>query len=338
MWDEINGVHGNHLLLDSNFVEPLVRYFGGTNTLLGLERGLGSPAMVLMNRTRRGMWQTFQPSQAPLGLILLSASTDGPRQVRRLLRALPGYALGLGVLQQDPDITVFRGMTERRGVEVVQYIETARVSVNRSFEDYWNLRGSDLVENVARRKRRLERLGIRFELLEDREPGRVSESVAEYGRLESTGWKASQGTAVTAENQQGCFYREILERFCERKEGVIYRLLFDGKTVASQLGLQRDGMLILLKMAYDESVREMSPGFLIQAEMFKAIFAERKITQIEFFGRVREGWTKKWTNETRSMFHVNVYRYPAMAWARRLLKRTSASVGRPRSQDPQRTR
>ena len=83
------------------------------------------------------------------------------------------------------------------------------------------------------------------------------------------------------------------------------------------------GMLILLKTAYDESVREMSPGFLLQAEMFKALFTERNTKRIEFYGRVREGWTKKWTNETRGMFHLNVYRYSSMSWARRLLKSTS---------------
>src|SRR5262249_51227295 len=158
-------------------------------------------------------------SQAPLGLIQLSKGADGPKQVRDLLPTLPGHALGMGVLQQDPDFTAFQNIKEGRGVEVVDYIKTAHVSVDRPFDEYWALRGRDLVDNIVRRQRRLGRLGICCEFVEDRDPIRVRQGIEEYGRLESTGWKARQGTAVSAENTQGAFYREILERFCERNEG-----------------------------------------------------------------------------------------------------------------------
>ena len=51
LWDEIIRSQGNHILLDSNFVEPLIRYFGDTDTLLGVSDDFGSPAMVLVNKT-----------------------------------------------------------------------------------------------------------------------------------------------------------------------------------------------------------------------------------------------------------------------------------------------
>ena len=92
---------------------------------------------------------------------------------------------------------------------------------------------------------------------------------------------------------RGNFTSEILQRFCAQGEGVIYRLLFNGKTVASQLGIQRNGMLILLKMAYDENFKEFSPGFLLQREIIRSNFSQRTVKVIEFYGRVRDGWTFK---------------------------------------------
>src|SRR5215475_2836423 len=124
MWDEINRSQNDHILLDSNFVEPLITHFGGADVLLGISHDFGGPAMALVNRTRLGMWQTFQPSQAPLGLILLSASTEGYKQVKGLIRALPGHALGMGVLQQDPDFSAFGATRQSYGVEFVESIET----------------------------------------------------------------------------------------------------------------------------------------------------------------------------------------------------------------------
>ena len=65
------------------------------------------------------------------------------------------------------------------------------------------------------------------------------------GLLESTGWKGKEGSAVAAGNVQGRFYREMLENFCGCGKAVIYRLRLNGKTVASDLCLQRAGTLVI---------------------------------------------------------------------------------------------
>jgi hypothetical protein len=323
MWDEINRTQGNHILLDSIFVRPLIRYFASQEALLGISEDPRNPGMVLVDKIKKGLWQTFQPSQSPLGLILFGNKDNVLGQIRALMHSLPGYALGFAVLQQDPDVSVFRDLNRSQMIEILEYTKTARVTLTGTFEDYWKRRGRDLVDNLARRCRHLTSKGIQFELVVDRHPGRVAECIQEYGTLEGIGWKSRQGTAVTADNRQGLFYREMLEDFCRDGEGVMYRLLFDGKTVASQLGLERDGMLILLKMAFDENFKDFSPGFLIQRMIFKTLFSEGKINVVEFYGPVRDGWTTKWTDEIRRMYHVNFYRHGWVVVARRFLKACS---------------
>ena len=79
-------------------------------------------------------------------------------------------------------------------------------------------------------------------------------------------------------------------------------------------------MLISLKIAYDESVKHASPGFLLQQEIIRFLFNEQKVHVMEFYGRIREGWTLKWTDEVRSLFHVNCFRNQWWAKGQHLLR------------------
>lgn len=46
------------------------------------------------------------------------------------------------------------------------------------------------------------------------DPAGVAAALADYGALESAGWKAGTGTAIHPDNAQGRFYRRMLEAFC----------------------------------------------------------------------------------------------------------------------------
>ena len=329
-WDEINRAHGNHLLQDPFFVQLLINYWGQPGLLVGHSKEKGSRGVVLLEQSRRGCWQTFSPSQAPLGLILLEKGDDIQAQVGAILRGLPGYALTLTITNQDPDWTSLKYQpTGTRAIELVPYIETARLLVQGTFENYWKGRGKDLVSNQSRRRRRLAESGVEVGLVIERDPGRVEDCIKEYGRLEESGWKGSVGTAVSATNTQGLFYRDVMEQFCERGEGTIYRLVFDGKTVASQLAIHRQDVLIFLKMAYDENCKQAAPGYLLRESILKEVFAEGGIRVVEFYGKVRDGWTLKWTDDLRGLYHLNCYRHAWLADARSLVKGVQSRLGGP---------
>lgn len=324
-WSELNRHSVNHVLLDGRFVADLVRYFATSETLLAVSEDNDKPGIALCQRTGRGFWQCFQPSQAPIGLILFPNAAMATMQIQAMVRALPGCALGFAITQQDPDYTAFKCLDASPKVEIVEYIKTGRLTLEGTFENYWQARGRDLVANVARRYRRLEKQGIEVRLTVDADAERMADCIREYGRMEGIGWKGRAGTAVSAHNQQGLFYRSVMEGMCSQAEGVVYRLLFDGETVGSQLGLKRDGMVVLLKTAFDEGVKEFSPGFLLQREILKHLFLQGNVKVVEFYGRIREGWTTKWTSEIRSMHHINVYRHGYIPVMRRFVKRICRS-------------
>jgi hypothetical protein len=192
-----------------------------------------------------------------------------------------------------------------------------------NFDDYWKSRGRNLTHNLSRQRRRLAEKGSEIELRVSRDFNRVDKCIREYGLLEQGGWKGKKGSAVSEENRQGLLYRDILRTFCERDEGVIYQLVMNGRTVASDLCLERDGMIVILKTAYDETVEGYSLGLLLHQEMTKAMYSEGKIKVIEFYGHVRD-WHTKLTNEIRTMFHMNFYRHDWVASARKYLKTSSS--------------
>ena len=71
LWDSLNRRNADHPLLDSGFVEGLLRDFGSKGTRLAVSLDRDRPGMALVERKSLGSWQTFQPSQAPLGLIMM---------------------------------------------------------------------------------------------------------------------------------------------------------------------------------------------------------------------------------------------------------------------------
>jgi hypothetical protein len=104
----------------------------------------------------------------------------------------------------------------------------------------------------------------------------------------------------------------MLEALCRRGAGRVYRYFFDERLVAMDLCVEDEHSIVVLKTAYDESVpKQLSPTLLMREEATRALFDEGRLGRIEFYGRVME-WHLRWTDEVRTMYHVNYYRWPVL--------------------------
>jgi hypothetical protein len=88
------------------------------------------------------------------------------------------------------------------------------------------------------------------------------------------------------------------------------------------LGLLRGGQLIVLKTAYDESYKTLSPAFLLREEELQAFFAQGHVKRIEYYGKVMD-WHTKLTPEARTLYHFTQYRW---AWLQGWLSRRQAKA------------
>jgi CelD/BcsL family acetyltransferase involved in cellulose biosynthesis len=313
-------------MLAADFVAALLDEFGDGNELLArYEQGGQILAMAVLARHGRASWATFQPPQAPLGLWIQRAGTDLASALAALMRALPGYPLVLGVTQCDP-LLIARPDAGPRG-HSRNYIDTARITIATDFANYWGGRGKNLRSNLKKQRSRLAATGVATRLEVIRSADAVAAAIADYGNLESAGWKAEGGTAVSPENAQGRFYRRMMEAFCRRGAGSIYRYWFGAQLVAMDLCIEERDCIVVLKTTYDQNAAaHFSPALLMREEACQQLFDERRFSRIEFYGKVME-WHLRWTDQVRTLYHVNHYRWPILQRLHGLRQTRASAAG-----------
>ncbi|MDQ2780218.1 MAG: GNAT family N-acetyltransferase [Pseudomonadota bacterium] len=309
VWDDLQRRTTDTPFLEATFIGPALEEFGNGRELLALHHNAQSGAVdaaAIVQPLGRGRWESFQPSQLPLGPWLAAADDDLAGRMQSLLSALPGLALGLGVTQLDPRLQ--RRPTESATLRLLDYIDTPGLTIEGPFESYWEARGKNLRQNTRKQHKKLQTEGTepRLECITD--PADVAAALVDYGALESAGWKADNGTAIHPDNAQGRFYGRMLSAFCAQGRGRIVRYRFGDKVVSMDLCIDNGPLVVILKTTYDESYRSVSPSTLMRHDEFEAWWGEGRYQRIEFYGKTME-WHTRWTAEQRRLYHATVYRW-----------------------------
>jgi CelD/BcsL family acetyltransferase involved in cellulose biosynthesis len=310
-WDALQTECAALPFLESIFLLPMLAEFGTGHELLAVNVQQGHwTAAAILSPGRRGAWETFQPSQLPLGAWVgpkdSMASPHWAEQIDGLCAALPGFSLSVGLTQLD---SRFHPRPADAAVRrTLDYIDTAWVDIDVPFDAYWEQRGKNLKQNCRKQRNKLETDGVAAVLECITAPQDVAQAMVDYGSLEGAGWKATNGTAVLPGNAQGRFYRAMLENFCAQGRGRIYRYRFNDKVVSMDLCIASGTTLVVLKTAYDESYKTVSPSSLMRHDEFQALFGEAHFKRIEFYGKVME-WHTRWTDNARSIYHLTLYRW-----------------------------
>lgn len=306
-WDALARSRPGTPFLESAFLQPAIDAFGNSGLRLCLKQTHGQlVAAAIMQPARKGMWQTFQPSQLPLGAWVAAEKVDLESACAELLRQLPGLNLGLGITQLDSKFHA--RPSDGFKLRTQDYIETSWVNIEGSFETYWDSRGKNLRQNTRKQRNKLLAEGATTRIECATAPEDVAKAIADYGKLESAGWKTADGTAIHPDNAQGKFYTHMLENFCRLGRGRIYRYWFGEKLVSMDLCIHDDAAIVILKTTYDESYKAVSPSTLMRQDEFQLLFEEQKFQRIEFYGKVME-WHTRWTEHARAIYHLNAYRH-----------------------------
>lgn len=315
-WDALQARSLDLPFLESAFLEPLLAEFGrGDEWLAYAQDGGAGPdapwqAAALLQRDGLGRWSSFQPSQLPLGPVLLAPGQALEPAFQDLLRQLPGLGLTLGLTQLDSALLPRPADGARcRGQH---YIATAWVDLQGDFDSYWEARGKNLRQNTRKQLKKVEAQGYAVQMDCLTEPGQMAQALAHYGRLEAAGWKAGEGTAIAPDNDQGRFYLAMLQRFAALGRARVYQYRFNDDVVAMDLCIESGSALVILKTAYDPAHHAVSPSTLMRQQQFQALFQQPgTLRRIEFYGRVME-WHTRWTEQQRELYHLSLYRWAAL--------------------------
>ena len=306
-WDRLNAERGDIPFLSSYAITCALKFFGEGNERLVIAQSEGRVvAMLLLAYSGKLRWETFQPSQIPLGAWVADASLGHEQIAESFLADGPmKLSLSLSLTQVDP---LFAPRTDDTVCSRNDdYIQTAWVDIAGSFEDYWAARGKNLRQNMRKQRNKLQAEGVAVEIRVLRHAADMPGAISRYGELEGNGWKAQQGTAIRPDNDQGRFYTALLAGAATQGEAEVYEYLFAGKTVAMNLCLRRGSTFVILKTTYDEAIQNYSPAFLLNQDLTQALFEEQKITRLEYYGGLME-WHTRWTDNSRTIYHLTRFR------------------------------
>jgi CelD/BcsL family acetyltransferase involved in cellulose biosynthesis len=325
-WNALNDAAGAVPILACEIIVAGLETFGtGRELLLVGTRDELVVAMAVVVQTSRLHWSTFQPSQLPLGALVVAHGEDLSALGADLMRSALRGAMVVSFTQVDPRF-VARG-TEGKATRHDDYVDTAWVEIDGDFESYWAARGKNLRQNLRKQRNRLAADGSAVELRTWRDRADVLAALGRYGEMESSGWKAAGGTAIHNENKQGHFYRALFAQAADRGQALVHEYVISGRTVALNLCIGQARTLVILKTTYDESLKPLSPAFLLHEDQLREIFTAHTYERVEYYGRVME-WHTRWTDHRRTLFHTTVFRWP---WLKRLAqwRRRSASTPEP---------
>jgi CelD/BcsL family acetyltransferase involved in cellulose biosynthesis len=334
-WNRLNAARGNLPFLTSDAVVSTLTILGdNTERLLVGYVDDKVVAMFLLKPKGKFQWQTFQPSQLPLGAWVADAGLPLQDLARSLQRGPLGLCLVLSITQIDP--LVAPRTSDTPDSQSMDYIDTGWIDIEGTFDEYWAARGKNLRQNMRKQRVKLAADGVKLTMQVLRNHAEMAPAIVCYGELESAGWKMQGGTAIHPDNAQGRYYRELLEQGSLQGEAVVYQYLFDERVVAMNLCLFSHGTLVVLKTAYDESIKTFSPAFLLREEELQDIYSKGQVKRIEYFGRLMD-WHTKLTEKKRTLYHLSMYRWPVvkkLAEARRnraksLEPRTSMETSEP---------
>ena len=327
-WNELNAQTYRSPLMDSRFVDPLLKYFSDGSELLCL--GYQDDQLKVASVVRKvsfGRWQTLQAEQAPLGLWMSEPSVDLHAYLTTLSASLPGWVMQISLTQQDPKL--LNRPADNSFFSTLDYITTGRLDVPEDFDTYRQGLSRNVKQNTNRAKNRIEKMGhsIHFKVVHATD--NIESAVKEYGVLESKGWKAEKGTAVNISNDQGRFYLDMLSNFSPN-QAEVWQYCYDDKIVATDFCIHNQSSIIILKTTYDEEWQKYSPAFCMHLDGI-AHCSDLNLDEIEFYGPAMD-WHKKLTDDLRTMYHVNWFKLALIKALIGKLKKLSKAVKSRRQQ------
>jgi CelD/BcsL family acetyltransferase involved in cellulose biosynthesis len=170
------------------------------------------------------------------------------------------------------------------------------VEIRGSWESYAATKRGAFLADMRRRRRRLEEQGsVTIEIAEGSE--RLDALLDDGFRVEGSGWKTAQGTAIASRPETEHFYREIARWAADRGWLQLAFLRLDGHAVAFHFNLVAQGVHYNLKGGYDPGYARFAPSRLLHRELIERAFRQR-LRSYEFLG-AEEAWKLEWTSTTR---------------------------------------
>ena len=258
--------------------------------------------ILLGRRWEQGLeaiWQALSQAKGWDRLRLRDLPEGAPEWTLRELAEAAGFPCGLWVSLRSPFLQLPQELTKSKqltkGKELTRY-EQVEAALDAKFR-----------QNLRRRKRRLAEQGkIEYERVDGKDARRLDEALADFFDIEASGWKGRDGTAIAQRPELVGFYTQIARDAAKRNALSLGILKLDGKPIAAHLSVIHAGRHYLIKIGYDESLHEHSPGQQMASEAIRDS-CERGLSEFDFLGPCMD-WKLDWESELRTHTWLTIFR------------------------------
>jgi len=162
-------------------------------------------------------------------------------------------------------------------------------------------------QNLRRRRRRMAEQGeVQYALVDAKDGKALDTALADLFEIEASGWKGREGTAIALRPELVGFYTQIARDAARRGALALGTVRLAGKVVAAHLSVVHGRRHFLIKIGYDESLHEYSPGQQMVSEAIRDSCA-RGLQEFDFLGPCMD-WKLDWESQLRTHLWLTIFR------------------------------
>jgi CelD/BcsL family acetyltransferase involved in cellulose biosynthesis len=150
------------------------------------------------------------------------------------------------------------------------------------------------LKDLRRTSRRLEEMGT-LTLERTSSVAETEARLADFLALEHSGWKREQGTSILSNSVHAEYARRAYVG-----EGVTYdTLLLDGRPIAMKLTIRDGRTAFTPKIAYDETLRKLGPGMVLEYKLLEAFYSQSEVDGIDAAATAQDHSALNFFNTTK---------------------------------------
>jgi CelD/BcsL family acetyltransferase involved in cellulose biosynthesis len=264
-------------------------------------------------------WHTPSNDHSQRGGVLLGRrGEEGLRLIWETLQATPGWdRLRLRDLPTGAPDWQLRDWAEQAGYPCGLWVslQSPHLPLPKTYDAVEKALDGKFRQNLRRRKRRLAEQGeVKYVLADLKDAKALDGALADLYEIEAGGWKGRDGTAIAQRPELVGFYTQIARDAAKRGALALGTLTLGGKPIAAHLSVVHGKRHFLIKIGYDESLHEYSPGQQMVSDAIRDSCG-RGLLEFDFLGPCME-WKLDWESQLRTHLWLTIFR---PTWAGKLV-------------------
>jgi CelD/BcsL family acetyltransferase involved in cellulose biosynthesis len=188
---------------------------------------------------------------------------------------------------------------------ISEHSTNCQIKEAKNFAEYFDQLDSKFRRNVrAAEKKALTKGALSLIQLTDEKE--IDHFLERGFAIEASGWKGSQGTAITCNRSVRRFYEGIAKDLYKQGKFEAYLLGSGEDDLAFLYCIKGFGVVRALKIGSNENFKNLAPGMLITKEVLTRLHDKGNFNTWDFCGG-QARWKNDWGNNTEKLYSVVIY-------------------------------